>query len=155
MFNKKQHATFNMFNESHVFSKFQVLKHKFTLQKQKKLNKVHTDRMKKEPQTEKEIWSHDAGTRRSNKLQQQNHVLFTHWDVFCVHNVTLSLIPVSLLHVSTTCYLRVKTHDFVAAPCHWDFPCVMTPHVREPLQSLKLGGIYLTTSSGMHTLRCM
>ena len=30
---------------SYVFSKFQVLKHKFTLQKQSKLNKVHTDRM--------------------------------------------------------------------------------------------------------------
>ena len=29
----------------HVFSKFQVLKHNFTLQKQNKLNKAHTDRM--------------------------------------------------------------------------------------------------------------
>ena len=31
--------------ESHVFLKFSVLKHKFTLKKQNKLNKAHTDRM--------------------------------------------------------------------------------------------------------------
>ena len=30
---------------SHVFSKFQVLKHKFTLQKQNKLSKAQTDRI--------------------------------------------------------------------------------------------------------------
>ena len=31
--------------KSHVFSKFRVLKHTFTLQKQNKLNKAHTDQM--------------------------------------------------------------------------------------------------------------
>ena len=31
--------------ECHVFSKFQVLKHKFTLQKQNKLSKTHTDQI--------------------------------------------------------------------------------------------------------------
>ena len=31
--------------ESDVFLKFSVLKHKFTLEKQNKLNKAHTDRM--------------------------------------------------------------------------------------------------------------
>ena len=31
--------------ESHVFLKFLVLKHKFTLEKQNELNKAHTDRM--------------------------------------------------------------------------------------------------------------
>ena len=31
--------------ECHIFSKFQVLKYKFTSQKQNKLNKAHTDQM--------------------------------------------------------------------------------------------------------------
>ena len=31
--------------ESHVFLKFSVLKHKFSLEKQNKLSKAHTDRM--------------------------------------------------------------------------------------------------------------
>ena len=39
--------------ECHVFSKFQVLKHKFTLQKQNKLSKAHTDRINERNSNEK------------------------------------------------------------------------------------------------------
>ena len=45
--------------ECHLFSKFQVLKHKFALQKQNKLNKTHTDRMNERNSNKErylEIW---------------------------------------------------------------------------------------------------
>ena len=39
-----------------VISKFQVIKHKFTLQKQNKLSKANTNRMNKKKKTKIDIW---------------------------------------------------------------------------------------------------
>ena len=59
---------------------------------------------------------HVAATCCSHEIMCCSHI----GDMFCARDVTLSLLLVSLLHVSATCHLREKTHDFVAAACHWD-----------------------------------
>ena len=82
--------------------------------------------------------AHIEATCCSHKITCCSHI----GDVFCARNVTLSLLLVSLLHVSATCHLRVTTHDFVAAACHWDMSLRHDPSCARTFRLLPLHNLY-------------